>query len=190
MMIELNDKDKNILLQLARKTLEALHDSSNSFEPYQWLRQGSDAPSGAIEELYPCFVTLYTQMTQLRGCIGALKTTTVLWRNVIEFTKKAALEDPRFEPVEASETKSLFIHISVLSATKPLSHLDDMVLGKHGLVVSERSRRGVLLADVATRYKWSKEEFLQQTCLKAGLSPERIKSYQVEYFEQISFGEN
>ena len=62
-------------------------------------------------------------------------------------------------------------------------------IGNHGLVVSRGSHRGVLLPQVATDYGWSREEFLDHTCLKAGLGPgdwrrpgTRLQTFTAEVF--------
>ena len=42
-------------------------------------------------------------------------------------------------------------------------------IGKHGLYVARGTKRGVLLPQVAARYDWDMETFVEQTCVKAGL---------------------
>ena len=42
-------------------------------------------------------------------------------------------------------------------------------IGLHGLVVERGRRRGLLLPQVATGWRWDAETFLAQTCHKAGL---------------------
>ena len=45
-------------------------------------------------------------------------------------------------------------------------------IGVHGLVVEQGVRRGLLLPQVATEWGWTAEQFLRQTCVKAGLPPD------------------
>ena len=45
-------------------------------------------------------------------------------------------------------------------------------IGVHGLVVEQGSHRGLLLPQVATEWGWDAEQFLRQTCVKAGLPPD------------------
>jgi uncharacterized protein len=47
-----------------------------------------------------------------------------------------------------------------------------ITIGLHGLVVEQGRRRGLLLPQVATEREWTDEQFLRQTCVKAGLAPE------------------
>ena len=48
-------------------------------------------------------------------------------------------------------------------------------IGRHGLVVEQGDRRGLLLPQVAPEWGWGREEFLAQTCKKAGLPPDAWK---------------
>ena len=47
----------------------------------------------------------------------------------------------------------------------------EIKVGQHGLYIAKGDNAGLLLPQVATSYGWSREEFLNQACLKAGLSP-------------------
>ena len=62
--------------------------------------------------------------------------------------------------------------------------------GRHGLVVESNGRRGLLLPQVATEWGWTRDEFLRQTCLKAGLAPDAWRQgAQLFTFEAEIFGE-
>jgi AmmeMemoRadiSam system protein A len=78
------------------------------------------------------------------------------------------MRDPRFEPVRTSELPGLRIEISALSALTAIAP-DQIEVGHHGLMVSLGLRRGVLLPQVPVEWKWDRERFLEETCLKAGL---------------------
>jgi AmmeMemoRadiSam system protein A len=92
-----------------------------------------------------------------------------LRRTVAEMAVQAALHDPRFSPVSASELPGLDIEISVLSPLEEVKDVSTIEVGKHGLVIQEGSRSGLLLPQVATEYGWDRETFLDHTCMKAGL---------------------
>ena len=81
--------------------------------------------------------------------------------------RAAALEDPRFDAVRVDELDKLQIEISVLSPMFAIAP-DDVVVGRHGLMVSYEGRRGILLPQVAPEWGWDRETFLAQTCRKAG----------------------
>jgi uncharacterized protein (TIGR00296 family) len=42
-------------------------------------------------------------------------------------------------------------------------------VGRHGLLISRGTRRGLLLPQVPVENGWDRETFLEQTCRKAGL---------------------
>ena len=116
------------------------------------------------------FVTL-KRNGQLRGCIGTLECRRPLAEEVARVAVSAAQEDPRFQPVRAAELDGLDVEVSVLG---PLERIDPndpatIVIGTHGLVVEQGARRGLLLPQVAIAWRWGREQFLAQTCIKAGL---------------------
>ena|SRR5262245_31751054 len=117
---------------------------------------------------YGAFVTLFNH-DELRGCIGTCAPSRCLRDTVIEMTEAAATRDRRVEPVRIDELDQIHIDISVLS---PLQRADDplaLEIGRHGLHVAYRRKRGVLLPQVAVEYGWDMRTFLEQTCVKAML---------------------
>jgi hypothetical protein len=115
------------------------------------------------------FVTL-KKGGRLRGCIGYIEPVTPLFQTVIQAAIFSASKDARFPPVSASEIKELEIEISVLSPLRKISDPDLILVGKHGLVIVKDEKKGLLLPQVPVQNHWSRETFLQQACLKAGLS--------------------
>jgi len=61
------------------------------------------------------------------------------------------------------------LDISVLSPLEKIASVEQIKVGKHGIYIIKGSYRGVLLPQVATEYGWNREQFLQHTCIKAGL---------------------
>jgi AmmeMemoRadiSam system protein A len=113
------------------------------------------------------FVTLEV-CGKLRGCIGVIEAHLPLRESIVHCAQSAAFRDPRFPPLQAEELHGLRIEISVLSGLFPINP-DDVEIGKHGLVVAAENNRGLLLPQVATENNLSREEFLEETCRKAGL---------------------
>ena len=116
------------------------------------------------------FVTI-KRRGALRGCLGTLQCRLGLAREVARCAADAASEDPRFPAVSPDEIPELAIEVSVLG---PLDEIDPrdpsaIVIGRHGLVAEQDFRRGLLLPQVATEWGWTAEQFLRQTCVKAGL---------------------
>jgi AmmeMemoRadiSam system protein A len=161
-MLQLTDAEKHRLLELARTALE------------EAVRSGrmSQATEAAEALRTPCgaFVTLY-KGKRLRGCIGYIEAFRPLCATVRECARAAALEDPRFEPVVPAELPSLHLEISVLSPLVDVAP-QDIEVGRHGLLISRGAQRGLLLPQVAVEWNWDREQFLQETCLKAGLPPD------------------
>lgn len=187
-MAFLEESERQGLLRLSRETLQAAF-SEDSRKPLVAYESNPENLKGEVMKHHPCFVTLRTRAGRLRGCIGSLVAFNPLYMNVFHMTRQAAFEDPRFRRVEAQEVPNLMIHIAVLGPSRPLQSLDDLEIGKHGLQVSYGAKRGVLLASVAVDFGFSKEKFLEETCVKAGLDPAKGKHYEVQYFDEVSFGE-
>jgi AmmeMemoRadiSam system protein B/AmmeMemoRadiSam system protein A len=124
--------------------------------------------SERLKELRGAFVTV-TEKGRLRGCIGHIKGTKPLYRTVEEMAAAAAFDDPRFSPITKDELKDLEIEISVLTPFKQITDVKEIEVGKHGLYIQKGYYSGLLLPQVATDYKWDRDTFLEQTCLKAGL---------------------
>lgn len=114
------------------------------------------------------FVTLRVN-GELRGCIGYPEPELPLIETVERCAVSAAISDPRFPAVSPAEWSSVELEISVLGPIEPVADISDVVVGRHGLIVEQGRRRGLLLPQVATEWKWSAAEFASQTCGKAGL---------------------
>jgi AmmeMemoRadiSam system protein A len=110
---------------------------------------------------------------------------------VAEFARRAALEDPRFPPLSAAELPGCAIEISVLTAPQPVADASEIEIGRDGLIVERRGRRGLLLPQVATEWGFTPAAFLQETCRKAGLPPDawRDGETRVWKFQADVFGE-
>src|SRR5436309_1723718 len=120
-----SEADRAALLQVARDAIRA--HVSHTPMPVPPVSGGA-ARRGAA------FVTLH-RAGALRGCIGHLQTDAPVGRVVAECAVAAASEDPRFPPVSADEAASLDVEISLLGDLEPVRSLDEIVIGKHGLVV-------------------------------------------------------
>jgi len=168
-----------MLLKLAHQSIEAaLEDRDLDLSP----------PTQRLAEARGAFTTLHLN-GHLRGCIGYLFPTQSLYVSVAETARAAAFEDPRFEPVTPSEAPRLTIEISVLSPLQSIRP-EDVVIGKHGLVITQGQRRGLLLPQVPIEWDWDRETFLAQTCLKAGLPPNAWQQgAELQAFTAEVFGE-
>ncbi len=114
------------------------------------------------------FVTLHAR-GRLRGCIGVIEAIEPLSESIARCAAGAALRDPRFSPVRVEELPELRIEISLLSALDPILP-ENIEIGTHGLLISQGSKRGLLLPQVAVEHKLARHQFLEETCRKAGLN--------------------
>ena len=180
-MPPLTDEERKTLLSLARRALE---------EGVCGVAGAKEIPglTSALMEPRGAFVTL-RQSGELRGCIGHVQTSEPLYKTVQECAVAAALADPRFPPVTPDEVPSLHIEISVLTTPAEIAP-EQIVIGEHGLIISQGRRRGLLLPQVPVAWKWDREQFLEETCIKAGLPIDawrrgaRIEAFTAEVFEE------
>jgi AmmeMemoRadiSam system protein A len=135
------------------------------------------------------FVTL-TLRGALRGCIGQWDPDDPIGELIVHCAAAAALDDPRFRPVSPGELESLSVEISVLTRPESVTSIDEIDVGRHGLIVEQGRHRGLLLPQVATEHGWSREEFLSHTCRKAGLPVDAWRrGAQIFCFEAEIFGD-
>jgi len=128
------------------------------------------------------FVTL-RKNNQLRGCIGNIIGTNPLYLGVKNMAIAAATQDYRFTTVTKEELEDIQIEISVLSPLKQITNIEEIILGKHGVLVKDGYRSGVYLPQVATETGWNKEEFMNSLCgQKAGMELDAWKSGKCEIY--------
>lgn len=183
-MLDLSDVHRKTLLGLARQSIAAVLDGRSA----DWKAEDFDdtlrQPAGA-------FVTLRTREGDLRGCIGSIRAVDPLYKAVASSAVSAAFRDPRFEPLRRGELEQLDLEISVMGPIELVTNTEDIVVGRDGLIISQRGHAGLLLPQVATEYGWDRDTFLDQTCLKAGLprGAWRGKDCRIEKFSAVVFGE-
>ena len=154
----LSAEDRRALLEFARQCVRAA--VTHAPTPVVPLTDVLDRKCGV-------FVTLHVQ-GKLRGCIGVIEADEPLRASTAHCAASAALHDPRFSPVRAEELSDLEIEISLLSPPAPI-HPDEIEIGRHGLIIAKDRHRGLLLPQVAVEHSLNREEFLAETCRKAGL---------------------
>ena len=156
----LTDPEKNSLLNIARLLIET------------YIRDrrmpSVEVTQPALKEGRGAFVSLHKK-SGLRGCIGRFDFDTPLYKTVIEMAVSAATQDSRFSPVAPKELKDITIEISALTPLKEVKDPSEIIVGRHGIYIIKGFHRGVLLPQVAVESGLDREEFLDQTCLKAGL---------------------
>lgn len=165
-MSDLAEEEGKKGLQLAREAIEQyLSDSMK-------MKQKNGLPV-SFEEERGVFVTLNKYGT-LRGCIGYPYPVFKLKDAIIDAAISAAVNDPRFPAVTEEELTDIIIELTVLTVPlvlkeQPKELPKHIEIGKHGLIVKKGLYQGLLLPQVATEHNWSSEEFLCESCWKAGL---------------------
>jgi AmmeMemoRadiSam system protein A len=179
---ELTDEEQRILLRVVRETIERLTESKR---PLSY-----DFENPIFRQNRGAFVTLHKN-DKLRGCIGYVKAIKPLLATVIEMAEAAAMRDPRFTPVTGDEVSELDIEISVLSPVREIKDVDEISVGKHGIIIEQGFFSGLLLPQVATEYGWDRRSFLEHTCRKAGLPANawEDKKTTISIFTAQVFGE-
>jgi AmmeMemoRadiSam system protein A len=157
----LTKKEQKELLKIARDTIVGFI-TSGKVPVVVTALPGLNLLSG-------CFVTI-KQKGELRGCIGNFVSDQPLYQLVQEMAVSAATRDPRFYPMKANDLADFSLDISVLSPLVQTASVEEIQVGVHGIYIVKGSYRGVLLPQVATEYGWNRDQFLQHTCIKAGLS--------------------
>lgn len=135
----------------------------------------------------------------LRGCIGHITSEVPLLEATIDVAILSATRDPRFPPLTPIELKKSTIEVTILTPPElikvntPKEYLDQIEIGRDGLLIEQGIRRGVLLPQVPIEWNWDPEEFLVQLCGKAGLSPDcwcmkdtKIFRFTSEIFKELS----
>jgi AmmeMemoRadiSam system protein A len=159
--IELSNRQKKDLLRFARMTIEQMLTGK--------VMPGVPPLSeGIFSEKYGIFVCLKYK-GNLRGCIGLSGEIKPLRDAVKEMAVEAAFHDPRFPPLAKNELKDVNLEISILYPMEAVKDIKEIIPGKHGLVMERGYQKGLLLPQVAIEHKWDRDEFLNQTCRKAGM---------------------
>jgi uncharacterized protein len=171
----LSEADRRSLLELARR---AIVEAVSLQKPAESIPQ-----SGVFAERRGVFVTIHAG-GRLRGCIGVVEPFEPLGESVARCAASAALQDPRFSPVCTEEIQDLRVEISLLSPPETIL-VENIEIGKHGLLISQGPKRGLLLPQVAVEHKLGREQFLEETCRKAGLS---AKAWQEPETQILGFG--
>jgi uncharacterized protein len=184
-MLRIGYREQGLALQVARRALR------------EFLIRGvvsrylTSAPS--LLQVRGTFVTLRTRDTgELRGCRGECHPLRPLIESVIRQTISSATDDSRFTSVTEEEVESLTIRISALS---PLNRIepDEIVVGRHGLVIVRGKCSGLLLPEVPAMFGLrSAEEFLAALYRKARIPREPATGVidELYAFETESWGDD
>jgi uncharacterized protein (TIGR00296 family) len=184
-------KEGKLAVHLARKSAEA-------------FLEGRKSPEEKLPEVFfenrGAFVTLHSYPgKELRGCIGYPGPVFPL-KKALEECAVHACQDSRFPRVQKPELSKIIFEVSILTKPDlidcPRKELPKNVrIGKDGLIVRKGFHSGLLLPQVATEYGFSQTDFLDHTCMKAGLpagswmeKDSKVFRFQAEIFKEMTPG--
>ena len=166
-------KEESAYVRLARETIE------NYIKHGKIIAPPLGIPKEMINQKAGVFVSL-KKFGDLRGCIGTfMPTQENIAKEIIKNAVSAAVDDPRFSPVNASELEGLFISVDVLSAPEEVKDISQLDPKKYGVIVSSGYKKGLLLPDLegvdTVEYQ------IDIARRKAGIYPdEKVKLYRFE----------
>jgi AmmeMemoRadiSam system protein A len=184
--MNISEEEKAILLHTAREAIRGIFDSETKISDvdFKYYPQLTKRDAGA-------FVTLLKK-GKLRGCVGYITSMKTIFDTVIDAAINAAINDPRFPPLREEEVSMVDIEVSILSPPESFHGYDNIIIGKHGLLLDEEHYRSVLLPQVAVEHKFSVSDFLSALCEKAGLDGNTwmnenldIKVFTAEVFSEL-----
>jgi uncharacterized protein (TIGR00296 family) len=158
---------------------KAVYFARNVIEQYVKNKKNFDINlSGLFLENQGAFVTIHSYPNHdLRGCIGIIQPVMTLKEAIIEGAKSAT-RDPRFSPIKEGELDKIVIEVTILTkpvlicVSEPMDYLKEIEIGRDGLIVENGFYKGLLLPQVPVEQNWDIEDFLCNTCIKAGIMPD------------------
>ena len=178
----MKDSEGELAVRMARQAVEAEVTGESDGHV--------DAPE-SFREKRGVFVTLSSYPSHLlRGCIGFPEPMFSLASAILQAAQHAC-HDPRFEDLQKEELDGIVVEVTVLTPPEEIKvgdrkELPKMVkVGRDGLIAEYGPYRGLLLPQVPVEWGWDAEEFLGQTCMKAGMASDmwldrRTKFYRFE----------
>jgi uncharacterized protein (TIGR00296 family) len=190
-------EDGEMLINFARDNIEFFLTNDRKIPIPEYIKD-------KFKDKYGAFVTLNRHNVSgnpLRGCIGYIEPKFSLYDVVHRVSIQSAIEDPRFPSVTIEEMDKIVIELSILTPPElldvkdPKEYLDNIVIGRDGLIAERGWQRGLLLPQVPVDHdrNWDIETFLSHTCQKAMLPADawknldtKIYSFQAILFEEQS----
>ncbi len=165
----MKDSEGELAVRMARQAVEA--EVTGEGEGHV------DAPE-SFRDKRGVFVTLSSYPDHLlRGCIGFPEPIFSLASAILQAAQHAC-HDPRFEDLQKDELDTNVIEVTILTPPEEIQAADRrdlpklVEIGRDGLIAEYGPYRGLLLPQVPVEWGWDAEEFLGQTCMKAGMAPD------------------
>ena len=184
----ISDSDGKILVKMARTVVT------------KYLTNNTKALDHDFKEKFSfnagVFVTI-NDKSGLRGCIGYPLAVKKLSDALTDAAISASTDDPRFPSIRQNELNDLVFEVTVLtspeeiSTSSPEEIIQEVKIGRDGLIIEKDSQSGLLLPQVPVEYNWDVVDFLNHTCHKAGLpnGSWKDKDTKISKFQGIIFRE-
>jgi len=152
--------------------------------------------SSGVQKTTGAFVNIDTKEGKLRGCIGKIASMKPLYETVMKMARSAAFKDSRFSRITKKELPNIVFDVTILTAPQKITSLHEIVIGKHGIILSKFTKDGslqtsaVFLPQVAPSFGWDLNKTLERLSIKAGLGPEGWKhDCQFQIFQGVEVKE-
>ncbi len=181
--MNISKEEKKVILQIARNSIASIYNAGVTSKVDVSKYPILSSQKGA-------FVTL-TKNKNLRGCIGYIISDIPLHETIKDAATQAAIGDPRFPKLTENEFRKIEIEVSILSEPFPMESYDDIIVGTHGLILTESGHRGLLLPQVPIEHGMNKEQYLSALCEKTGFYSNlwKEKILNIEMFTADVFSE-
>ncbi|MFQ6009497.1 MAG: TIGR00296 family protein [Candidatus Aenigmatarchaeota archaeon] len=166
----ISESSGKFLVQLARDVIVSELKEEVIVIPPEYPRE--------LDQRTGIFVTLFKKMSgfrQLRGCIGLAYPEKPLVEGCVQ-AAIAVLKDDRFPAIKLEDVDSIEVEVSVLTeptrmtVEKPEDYLEKIEIGRDGLIIKKGIMSGLLLPQVPVEQAWDVQQYLNNLCIKAGLS--------------------
>lgn len=184
---QLTAAERAFLREVATRAVAAAARGERAPDTHAIARELGVPLDGRLAGTCGAFVTLH-QDGQLRGCIGTIVGREPLAGAVAANGLAAAVHDPRFDPVSPDELSKITIEVSALTPLHEVAGPDDIVVGRHGILLEKNGRHAVFLPQVAPEQGWDLATTLAHLCRKAGLPADawrqgaRLHVFEAEVF--------
>lgn len=198
----LNKQEQSCLLAYSRATLEQAFLSTVHPELLKPLvTPVIEKPAGVFVTLWeyskapPTAQRVPTKKLQkkLRGCMGQVTSqeNEPLYKTVANMTHASAFRDPRFKPLTKEELKDIKIEISLLKPAHPVQSYEDIILNKHGIILTIGKASALFLPNVPSEFGFDLTKTLEELSIKAGLDKDawKLPTAKFHVFETQDFKE-
>lgn len=183
-LFSLSQDEKNQLVEMAHNTI------AHYLETGKRVKTEVGSFSKNLQAKVGAFVSIYVN-NKLNGCIGLIEAhDTPLIQTIAQTAISSAFFDNRFPALEKDDLDNLSIEISVLTPLKKIESIEEIELGRHGILIRHGAHSGTFLPQVAQKTGWTIDEFLGHCSKdKAGLGWNGWKNADIYTYEAIIFGD-